>query len=125
MNILRKLRSLFTPRAPTEPVQRTVIALAPESRPRPFTQNELTAIAGAVREVQSVGRRRVQPCSPAPTYAEAVEEIRQERLAAGKLDTRNADAAIALVQKAARPRKKAAKVAPIERKRKLRSGGCA
>lgn len=121
MNILRKLRSLFIARVATQPVQRTVIALAPESRPRPFSSDELRAIDGVINDMRAVPRDRVQPCSPAPTYAEAVEEVRRERLAVGKLDTRNADAAIAIVQKAARPRKKAAKVAPIARKRKLRS----
>lgn len=110
MNPLRRLLSLFTGRPATEPVQTTVVALAPESQPRLWTPEELREIDAAIGQMLSVGGA---PRSP----AEAVEEVRRERLAAGPLDTRAADAAIAVVQKAAR------RTPPIARKQALRKAG--
>lgn len=121
MNPLRRLLSrLFTSLAASRIRLAEPVVLAPESQPRPFSADELRAIDDIVGDMRGL-RPRVQPCSPAPTYAEAVEEVRRERLAAGPLDTRAADLAIDAVQKAARrPPRQATKTAPIARKTALR-----
>lgn len=107
MNLLRRILALFSPRIATEPVQTTVIALAPESQPRPWTPEELREIDAAIGEMLSVGK--------APrSAADATAEVRRERMAAGPLDTRAADLAIDAVQNAAR------RTPPIVRKQALR-----
>lgn len=79
MNPLRRLLSLFTPRPATEPVQTTVVALAPESTIRPWSADELRAIDGLVNDMHSLPHDRVQPCTPAPEFDAAMERVYRDR----------------------------------------------
>lgn len=79
MTPLRRILFLFTPRPATEPVQTTVVALAPESTIRPWSADELRAIDEAINAMRSLPHDRVQPCTPAPEFDAAMERVYRDR----------------------------------------------